>query len=188
MSSHCFIEITIIIFRYYLSSSPLEEQCLLIPPTGVHIYISIYYFGFLACHKLTCFSLAPKFKNGTKHSKLDPDEKTSPTSQKNFRSLRCSHCTWSRWWGSLTDRGQLQWKQAGRKGKTEVDLLRALYQRLSNYFVWIPQLISTDQRCVQVCQLVCCLTCSTIRISNTNRTKYINIYIYISHVGKGREK
>ena len=134
---------------------------------------SVHYFGFLAHHgegyKLTCFSLAPKFKNGTKHSKLDPDEKTSPTSQKNFRSLRCSHCTWSRWWGSLTDRGQLQWKQAGRKGKTEVDLLRALYQRLSNYFVWIPQLISTDQRFVQVCQLVCCLTCSAIRINNTKR-------------------
>lgn len=61
---------------------------------------SVHYLGFLAHHgegyKLTCFSLAPKFKNGTKHSKLDPDEKTSPTSQKNFRSLRCSHCTWSR--------------------------------------------------------------------------------------------
>lgn len=98
----------------------------------------VHWFGFLAHHgegnKLTCFSLAPKFKNGTKLSKLDPDEKTSATSQKNFRSLRCSHRTWSCWWGCLTDRGQLQWQKAGRKGKTEAELLRALHRCLSNYF------------------------------------------------------
>ena len=67
----------------------------------------VHWFGFLVHHregyKMTCFSLAPKFKNGIELSKLDPDEKTSATSQKNFQSLRYSHCTWSCWWDWLTE-------------------------------------------------------------------------------------
>lgn len=104
-----------------------------------------------AC-ELTCFSLAPKFKDGTKPSKLDPDEKTSPTSPKNFRSLRCSQCTWSCWWGCLTDRGQVQGKKATGKGKTGGHLLSTWYRWLSGCVLWGPRSQMSPCRSAVGCQ------------------------------------
>lgn len=116
----------------------------------------VHWFGFLVHHregyKMTCFSLAPKFKNGTKLSKLDPDEKTSATSQKNFQSLRCSHCTWSCWWDYLTE-ASFNGKRQEERGKLKVDLLRVLHRQFNNYFLWILWLICTDQRLVRIARL-----------------------------------
>lgn len=125
-----------------------------------------HWFGFRVHqgegYKLSCFSLAPKFKSGAKPSKLYPDEKTSPTSQKHLRKSRCSHCTWSCWWG---------WKgptpmEGGKKKRGNGD-------RFTDSGIWMTQqsffgnaLINFYMSKMSLCpQVVGCLTL-TFRINN----------------------